>query len=370
MLQSALTPHRPSLIEHTATAVRDGLRQGAWEGHLPSERELSLLLKVSRPTLRSALAILAKEGWFTTEPGRLRSIVASASMPQRTDTKVVALLSPVPLSELVPFAPSWTEGLREFLAKDGYELRTDLGGRWWHSANPERELEALTERKPAAVWVLFRGSERIQRWFGQSSKVCVTSGSEHTGVQLPSVDLNHRATCRHAAGQFLSLGHKRVVLLRQGPSSAGDIESEEGFLEAFRGHPDTYPVVAEHDGTPAGLQKKLDSVFRGPQRPTGCLITHAKPAMYVSSELTRRGLSVPRDVSVICRASDSFLDYFVPGIARYRVDPVVHAQRLGRLVLQYANGGAPRVQRVRLMPNFYAGDSLAPPPALEIRPSV
>ena len=351
--------HRPSLIEHVASVLRERLGAGAFGTQLPGERELSQSLQVSRPTLRYALEILAKEGWFKAEPGRRRSILIPPAARGRNAARVIALLSPLPLPELVPFAEVWIECLRGFLGKHGYELRTHVAGRWWRAENPERDLEILTGKQPATVWVLFSGSVSVQRWFEASTQICVTSGSEHTGVQLPSVDLNHRATCRHAAGRFLALGHQRVALIRQKMGSAGDLESQEGFLEAFQTHPDATPMVAEHDGTPDGIRLRLDSLLRGTRRPTGFLVTHAKPAIFVASELIRRDLRIPRDVSLVCRDSDSFLEYFVPGIARYAVNSKFHAQRLGRLVLQYASGGAPRIQRVRLTPQFQPGESLA-----------
>lgn len=351
-------PHRPSLIEHAAKALRDALILGAWAGHLPGERALSAQLRVSRPTLRAAIAILDREGWFKSELGKRRVILALPSKPGPSDSRTIALLSPLPLTDLVPFAHVWTDSLREFFSKAGYELQIHIGRRWWHSMTPQRELASITEKNPAAVWVLFSGTERIQRWFAGSSIPCVTSGSAHVGIQLPSVDLNHRATCRHAAGQFLSAGHQRVVFMRQGPSNAGDFESERGFFEAFGARVGTHAWVAEHDGTATGIQRKLDAVLRAAPRPTGFFVTHAMPALMVASELIRRGINIPGDVSVICRDTDLFLEYFSPGIARYRVDPLVHAQRLGRLVLQCASGVSLKNRLVRLMPHFHPGESM------------
>ncbi len=352
-------PHRPSLIEHAAEMIRAALRLSTWTGHLPGERALSMQFNVSRPTLRSALLILEREGWFKTEPGSRRVLLKQRSKTRPNKSKTIAFLSPLPLAELVPYAQIWTDRLREYLSKAGYELQIHIGRRWWRSLSPQQELSALTEQSPAAVWVLFSGTEAIQRWFAQSSVACVTSGTVHSGIQLPSVDLNHRATCRHAAGQFLSAGHQRVVFLRQGPSNAGDFESELGFLEAFRARPGIHSWVVEHDGTPSGIRKKLDALLRAPQRPTGFLITHAMPALLVASELIRRGLHIPKDASVICRDTDLFLDFFSPEIARYRVDPLIHAQRLGRLVLQYASGNYPKNRLVRLMPQFDRTQSIA-----------
>ena len=355
-------PPRPSLIEHAVKILRDALTQGIWAGYLPGERALSVQLQVSRPTLRAALVILEREGWFRVELGKRRTIVKAQSKARPGTTKTIALLSPLPLTDLVPFAQVWTDSLRGFLSKAGYELQIHMGGRWWHSRSPQRELAALTEQTPAAVWVLFSGTERIQRWFAESSNPCVTSGSAHAGIQLPSVDLNHRATCRHAAGQFLSAGHQRVVFMRQGPSNAGDSESEQGFLEAFCARQGTHAWVVEHDGTPSGIQRKLDAALRVSPRPTGFFVTHAMPALRVASELIRRGIHLPGDASIICRDTDLFLEYFSPGIARYRVDPLVHAQRLGRLVLQCATGGSPKNRLVRLVPQFHPSESVGAHP--------
>ena len=350
-------PHRPSLIEHTAQLLRDAISQGTWVDQLPGERELSLQFHVSRPTLRAALALLERDGWLKSHIGRQRSIVAQSPVTAPVCPKIIGMLAPLPLHEIVPFAHIWTDMLREFLAEEGYELQIHCGRRWY-AQSPERELAALTHQMPAAAWVLFVASERMQRWFAQSPLVCVTSGSLHSGIRLPSVDLDHRATCRHAAGQFLARGHERVVFLRQGPGSAGDIESEHGFLEAFQGKPGTQPMVAEHDGTLAGIHKQLDTLLRRSPRPTGFLVARAMPTLAIASELIRRGVRLPQDVALIGRDSDHYLDYFSPCIARYKVEPQLHARRLARLVLQYVRGGSQRSQQVRLMPQFIPGESL------------
>jgi len=312
---------------------------------------------VSRPTLRAALALLEKEGCLESRHGLRRTIIKKTPSQVREHPKVIALLTPLPLQELVPFTQAWTDSLRAFLAKEGYELQIHSGRRWY-GTNPERELAKLTHEMPAAGWVLFVTTEAMQRWFWASGLVCVTSGSPHAGIPLPSVDLNHRATCRHAAGQFLARGHERVVFLRQGPTNAGDKESELGFLEAFQKKPEATALVAEHDGTPEGIRKQVDLLCRRKARPTGFLVARAMPALAVASELTRKGLRIPEDVSVICRDRDHFMDYFSPAIARYGVDPQTHAQRLARLILQYARDGSQKTKQVRLTTQFFAGESV------------
>ncbi len=326
---------------------------------MPGERELSRQLNVSRPTLRLALDQLAREGWLKSAPGRSRVIVRRASGKVAPRSQVVGLLTPLPLQEVPPFALCWMDKLRESLAAAGLQLEIHSGRRWY-SRRPEKDLAALTHQMPAAVWVLFVASERMQRWFAASELPGVLSGSCHAGVDLPSVDFDYRAVCRHAAGQFLLRGHRRIVLFLQASGAAGDQESEAGFLEAFQTKAGAVaaPVVVQHDGTPENIRQRLDALLSQKPAPTAFLVGRSMPALMVASELMRRGRQLPRDAAVIARDSDHFLEFFSPALARYRADPEVHARRLSRLVIQLARGTTQRSRQIRIMPEFLKGESL------------
>ena len=77
-------PKRLSLPSQVAAAIRKGIEENLWAKYLPGERRLSDLLQVSRPTVRAALHLLAKEGWFQIQtsvndldPGKSTSRVTS-----------------------------------------------------------------------------------------------------------------------------------------------------------------------------------------------------------------------------------------------------------------------------------------------------
>ena len=354
-----LVPHRPSLAEQTARILRDGLQEGLWRERMPGERELSRQLNVSRPTLRLALDQLRREGWLKNTPGRTRAIVSRASARNAPRSQAVGLLTPLPLQEVSPFALCWMDKLRELLAAAGLQLEIHSGRRWY-SRRPEKDLAALTQQSPAAAWVLFVTNERMQRWFEEMDLPGVLSGSPHAGIGLPSVDFDYRAVCRHAVGQFLQRGHRRIVLFLQASGAAGDEESEAGFLEAFQRKSSTAvtPLIARHDGTPESIRMRLDVLLGQDSPPTAFLVGRSMPALMVSSELTRRGIKVPKEAAIIARDSDHFLEYFSPALARYRADPELHARRLARLVLQLARGAAQSPKRVRIMPEFQKGESL------------
>jgi len=264
----------------------------------------------------------------------------------------VGLLTPLPLQEVPPFALCWMDKLRELLAADGLDLQIHAGRRWY--ARPAKDLSALMQESSVCAWVLFVANEAMQRWFAEQGTPCVLSGSVYPGLGLPSVDVDYRAVCRHGAGVLLARGHRRIALLLQAPQLGGDRESEAGFHEAFTADPSrARPVVLEHDGTPAGLRRKVAELLRLHEPPTGFLVGRSLPALTVASELTRLGQTSPR-VDVICRDSDHFLDYLSPGIGQYRYDPDLHARRLARAVLRLTEGGPPP-KSIRSMPEFVPG---------------
>lgn len=355
----SLAIHRPSLVEQAVETLRGALRDGTWVGRMPGERELSRQLNISRPTLRAALASLEGEGRLQVARGRQRVIVPKEPVRVLPKVRTVGLLTPLPLQEVSPFALCWMDRLRELLARAGLQLEIHSGRRWY-TRRPEKDLAALTRQAPTGTWLLFMANERMQRWFVQSKLPAVISGSSHSGIELPSVDFDYRAVCRHAAGQFLRRGHRRIALLMQGLEFAGDRESEAGFLEAFASGAGTSasPVIAHHDGTPENIRSRLRSLLAAETPPTAFLVARSMPALMVASELLRLGLRVPRDAAVIARDSDHFHEYFSPQLARYRADPEVLARRLARLVIDLSGKGVNRSRSTRLMPRFFTGESL------------
>lgn len=349
---------RPSLVEHTAGLLRDGIQKGVWTGTLPGERELSAQLRVSRPTLRASLLLLEPDYLGKSKQGKSRIILPSNAASAGQSSNLIGLLTPVPLHEIVPSASIWLDALRAYLAGAGYELQIHTLRKCFLQ-RPDGQLKNLTTQVKAAVWVVFLGTAAIQRWFSENKIHCVTSGSLHAGIPLSSVDIDHRATCRHAAAQFLTRGHRSIVFLRQGPRvAAGDLESERGFLEAFTQERSAVPLVAEHDGTPSGIRRKLRATLKLSPKPTGFLVARTMPTITVASELMRRGILIPTKAAIIARDSDPALSYFSPTIARYQVDATAFAKRLGKAVLRHARGTSTSLTQTKLMPTFVEGESL------------
>jgi DNA-binding LacI/PurR family transcriptional regulator len=250
---------------------------------------------------------------------------------------------------------------REFLAEAGYRLEVETSPRFY-TRRPYKALESLVQEKSVACWNLFRATPQMQTWFAEHRLPVVINGSSQPGIQLPSVDLDYRATCRHAGGTLLARGHRHIALLIENIQCAGDEDSRLGFLESAKAIPGVQPrlTVAEHNGSVAGIRAKLDTLMRANARPTALLVANSMYVLTVMGHLMRSGIRVPGDVAIISRDDDSFLDYIVPTVARYCCAPTHFASKTSHLILQVARGDTVPRKAMLLVPQLIKGETLGP----------
>jgi DNA-binding LacI/PurR family transcriptional regulator len=317
-------------------------------------------LSISRVTLRAALAQLERARWVRVVGGRRREVVKRkrAALPMRFSTKVV-LLTPWPLHQLPPFVMYWVDDLRGHLGQAGYHLELHLQ-QGCYGPRPGQALEELAQRVRPAGWVLYRSTALMQQWFAKNGLPCVITGSRHSGVGLPSVDLDHRALCRHAARLLLARGHTRPVLISPKTDLAGDLESERGFLEGVGsiGSEAGETLMGRHDGTCESLCRRLEELLRRRLPPTGFLVCGSRNALTTLCFLMHRGLRFPQDVALVSRDHDPFLEEVVPSLARYSCDPTLYARKISRSVLQLVRGDMGQPRGILVMPRFVPGETL------------
>jgi LacI family transcriptional regulator len=350
---------RPSLVSEATTALRKTLKSNLWTDYLPGERVLSSQLHVSRQTLRAALKQLRREGLVHVEPGRRRRIVRDSDAGSaRAQSKVVCMLSPLPLHSLRPFDIFLVDNIREHLAEEGFQLELHVSHRYY-SKHPFKALEGLIHQKPIAAYILFLATLQMQRWFlDRGLPVCV-AGSSYPEIELPSVDVDHRAVCRHAVGTFFSKGCRQIVLLIEDIRRAGDEESRTGFLEAAKQLNEVrQAIIAEHNGTAAGICARLDMLLSTANPPDAFLVANSAHVLTVIGHLLRQGIRLPGQVNLISRDDDSFFKYVVPTVARYRAPPGLFARKLSRIVVQLARGANVPAKNTLLVPQLLKGETM------------
>jgi len=350
-------PPRPSLVAHSADFLRETLQRGEWTEHLPSERTLCTRMRISRPTLRAVLSQLEREGVISAVTNKRRLILSVAKATAgRTRSRTIALLTPVPAQLMPPFVLFWLDALRELLADADYLLEVHASPSCFTN-KPAGSLKKLMQRVSPAAWVLFRSTAAMQRWFSEQKQPAVIAGTGAEGIALPSVDIDYRATCRHATSLLLQKGHRRIALLLPNSTHGGDAESELGYREALASK-STAPLIVRHRESASDLVRCLDEALRSSAKPTAFLVARSMHALTVVSHLLRQGHRLPRDLAVVSRDDDAFLDHLVPKVTRYAADPARFARRLAKLVLELAQTGRASPKPVRLMPDLVRGETV------------
>lgn len=354
-----LRPQRSSLVAETVNVLRQAIQSGMWREHLPGERTLCGMWKISRPTLRAALEVMQRDKLVEVGHGKRTRVLAKAT-PTKSRTLTVGLLSPEPLHAMPPFVLLWVDELRGQLAAAGHLLHVQVGRAGFGNKNPARALESLVGGTPTAAWVLYQTTEVMQRWFAEHRVPCVVVGSLFPDMDLPAVDRDYRAVCRHAVGLLANRGHRDIALLIHRQRFGGDLESEHGFEEGLadaRSRTITGTIL-RHDGSSEGICTQLDAMLAMKKRPTALLIARSGFALTALTHLLRRGVKIPGDMALLCRDDDSFLDHVVPRMARYAVDPGAFAKQVFRMVMGLVQEGQLTRTDVKVMPDFTKRESL------------
>ncbi len=348
-------------MAQTLDLLRSGIRSGVWKTYLPSETSLCAKYQISRSTLRQALQQLTREGYVNGGQGKRRRIAKEAKKKVGKTLQTVAFLTPFALHELPVHMLYSLDDLRDHLFEEGLRLEIHVK-QIADSARPHKALEELIHTARPAAWILYHSTPQMQRWFSNRGLPCIICGSLHVGNLLPSIDVDYRATCRHAAQLLLARKHRRIVLLIPQSNLAGDAESQSGFKEAIResNSNDAYFSIVHHDGTVAHQCKVIDRLMKSANRPTGFIATHPKHVLTTVGQLMRNQIRLPDHVSLISRDDDYFFSYVVPSVARYSVSTTLFCRKICRIALELAQSGSVSLHTHRLMPEFIKGDTLGP----------
>ncbi len=317
-------------------------------------------MQVSRPTLRLALARLEKEGAIARH-GRLRRSIPQAPRRPQIRRCVIGLLSPLELSAMQEHELIWLSELRRKLASSGYELMIQVRPGFFKSQGM-RAMNRFKQETAVECWILHRSPILMQSWFAENLPQSIVAGSTYPDIRLSSVDIDNRAACRHAVGRLTRGGHISLCYVGPRIRNAGDIESEEGFLESLwtpLGKDKYDHHFVRHDGTPDSLVRGLEGVLSREGPPTGFIVANSNHTLTTLTYLATRGLMAGRDYALIARDDAPFFNHVVPTIARYSNMPGRIAQELAGMALRHARALPDQRQCKRIIPEFIPGASLS-----------
>lgn len=354
---------RLTAAEQTAAHLREVIRAGRWTDKLPGVRVLAAECDVSTVTMRRALALLAAENRILPSgAGRCRKVVAGGEMgAPRRSLRVMVMLETqrdavdVGFNSFLFRLQNELEGAGHtfgFAKRSQAELRNDVG-----------RISRCVASTPADAWVVAGGTKETLTWFAGQEVPAIAIGGSYLGVDIASTGMSLMPAYQVAIRRLIALGHRGIVFLcpafgrQPEPISTVRILSEE--LVAC-GVTTSHYNVPDWEETPAGIFAQLENSFRLTP-PTAIITAYTNWTVAVLAFLARRGLQIPRDVSVFSMNYETWFNWHRPSIAHLYGDESQVARRIVRWVNAAARGQADR-KEIRYPLRFVAGESIGPAP--------
>gem|GEM_PF-6572333 len=365
--------HPIGLAQQIADRIQVSIEQGGFVAgqKLPTERELAQLFRVTKDTVRRALAQLAERGLILKRRSR-GSFVASAALLSQARTRrhvhvYLSMDAESPWEGLV-------RGLSRELHHQGMDLLLkDIHG--WSAEDLQTQLSTSVAQAPAGLIVYPYFLDELAPFYGRLGRsrvpVILVDAGLHTGAEAVLVDEEEGVSL--ALRHLYALGHRRLGCVSV--ASRTMREYAERRLAAF------HTVCAELavtsmsrvltlqaedlrpplPGALPGASAAIRAFLQAEGRPTGLVCYNDAVAAQVADAAECMGWGIPRDVSIVGFDND-------PAVTAYArpfttVDPrlIEMGRTAARRLLKLLSAPQPP-QKTSIRPVLVVRDSTGPVP--------
>lgn len=357
---------RRYLAENVEQAVLDAISDGKFGECLPGERRLSEMLGVSRPTLRLALAKLARQGVIHVEKGKRTRVklpdTVTETGPVRQPDRVV-MLSPYSLADFSSGTLLRFDLFRTKLEESGMFMEFRVCP-WIAKLGQEVNLRNFTRHESPALWVLVSAHPEVQTWFAEQKLPCMTFGLPAPDVDIPGIDECMAETVSHAFARLRSAGHEtlRIALINPDQDVPTHRACDRAFVEAG-GLPQH---IFKHPPTLPEMRKRIGEISA---RILACGITGVivdwpdAVMLFLTHNGIVEGRAIPREMSLVALRGDYAFECMLPAVTRYDRSAERYASALLRLALQVVKGVSGKRKLLRVFPDFVSGATVEAPRA-------
>ena len=182
----------------------------------------------------------------------------------------------------------------------------------------------------------------------------------HTTIpEIPCVDVDNISGAQKIAEHLLNLGHRKIALINVNENKDYVTDRQDGWKKAFEAHGVSFPessVFNASNSVEGGAQ--LIRNMNHPEQYTAFLCATDTIAAGVISELNRRGISIPQDVSVA--GFDGLGHHLISSVPITTVQqPVTQVGKMLAEALINTLDGKPVPSQQMVDPNLLIGGSTA-----------
>ncbi|MGA8595246.1 MAG: LacI family DNA-binding transcriptional regulator [Bryobacteraceae bacterium] len=293
------------------------------EGQRPvSIKDIARAVGVSHPTVSRALhgsPLVAPETAAqirktAEEMGYKASLVARSLVTRKTQT-----IGLVVTTIADPFYGEIVSGAEEVAAAKGYSVILANC-----QIDPEREVRVVRSLQERRVDGILVAASRVGGLYlslmSEMGVPIVLINNQHDGEFMYSVSIDDMGGARKATNHLIELGHQRIAYLGDPFGCQTDVHRFEGYKVALAhaGVPIRPEFVVEADGLPSGGLAATHKLLSLAEPPTAIFCYNDMTLLGALRAAAERGLSVPRDVSLVGFDDLFFAPYIQPPITTLR----------------------------------------------------
>jgi len=314
--------------------VLNKIQTGEWgEGSkIPSERELSDRLDVSRTTVRNAVQALTTQGYFDRRIGQGTFVITQPSPPTKpqghgTFGYVICKERELrkPLSAESFYFDVFTAIEEETVRSGRHVLFTYLDD---HNPKELDSFEAFLDKVDGLVLEEVRNPMVIQLLV-QRGIPAVLMAPTVLDTRLDLVTMDVRTGAVEAVGHLLQLGHSAIGIIN-GPlnleSSQARFEGWQESLKASGISPEPGWIAGDRGWSAEAGSEAMETLLDTAPELTAVFCANDLLAIGALATLARRGISVPTDMSVIGFDDSELSRHTSPPLTTMRI----HARAMAR----------------------------------------
>jgi LacI family transcriptional regulator len=282
------------------------------------------------------------------------------SLKART-TSTIGLVVP---NNTNPYFAEMSRGIETYCEQRGYCVI--LGNSDDEPEKQRKYLRVLIERRIDGLIVASAGDEdTLADALGRTDLPVVIVDREVPGVQADLVQIDHEQGAYMAARHLLELGHRRIACIT-GPARMVVSDARvKGFTRALAEQGidvDACKLMAG-DYTAGGGYEAACRLLDG-THPTAIFATNDVMALGALRAAAERGLSVPRDLSIIGFDDIQLSQYFYPALTTVGQSIVALGERAAQTLLERVSKEVDAAaRRIVIAPDLKLRESTAAPRA-------
>lgn len=328
------SPNRLPRHLQALAALRADIERGDPQQRLSTEPELARHYRVSRTTLRRAIATLVDEGLLEVRHGAGTFIRGDAGCAART---VALLIAPgMAAHPDDPYYQQFVHHLLLAFTRHGWTLRLAPGC----EAMYQRLTAGRSDAVVACVAAFFgRGAEGIGLLEPIRVPLVLVEGEPLPNA--PCIMHDNAGGMRAAVARLAELGHREIVHLAGPDWAPTGRERRQGFIDAMAnsGLPLRPDFCQEGGYEIAGGFRSMAAWWAAPVHPTAVVCANDLMAIGVLRWLGAHGLRAGRDLSVI-GCDDLIASRLAwPALATIALDFAAHAEAVVQAVIHLDRPG-------------------------------